>query len=317
MVHDHDHDHDDDDDSSSSTRAPSCTLHLDHAQSPDEVRQAANLVERSSSGKRIFDSIMVDMSHHPHAENLRLTRELTTYCHERGIAVEAEPGRIEGGEDGVKATSEEMQAVMTTEDVAREFVDCGIDWLAPSFGNVHGKYGPGGIRLDFGRLEKVREVVQSVMGLGEGKQIGAEGEGNGNGNGNGEGGVRLVLHGTDGFTREHYRECIERGGVAKININGVVNARWKEAMMLMGGAEGGTRQGGGAGGRAEGGALQRGGGGGGGKDNPMQKQTQNKNLGLTEAIDRGVEMMQREVEILMDWCGSSGMADVYPSMQSH
>ena len=43
---------------------------------------------------------MVDMSHYEKDENLRLTKELTEYCHARGIITEAEPGRINGGEDG-------------------------------------------------------------------------------------------------------------------------------------------------------------------------------------------------------------------------
>lgn len=44
---------------------------------------------------------MVDMSHYEKDENLSLTKELTEYCHARGIITEAEPGRINGGEDGV------------------------------------------------------------------------------------------------------------------------------------------------------------------------------------------------------------------------
>ena len=208
-----------------------CTLHLDHAQTPEVVKKAADLPPGT------FDSIMVDMSHYSKDENLRLTRELTIYCHERGIAVEAEPGRIEGGEDGVSATEEEMEGVMTTREVAREFVNTGIDCLAPAFGNVHGKYGSRGIQLDYERLLDVS------------REVGKE--------------VRLVLHGTDEFNEGIYKECV-KSGMSKININRVVNENWREAM------------------RGEG--------------------------GLTEATDRGIEMMKREVEVLMDWCGSSGMA---------
>jgi len=47
---------------------------------------------------------MVDMSHYEKDENLQLTKELTEYCHARGIITEAEPGRINGGEDGVKVS---------------------------------------------------------------------------------------------------------------------------------------------------------------------------------------------------------------------
>lgn len=163
------------------------TVHLDHAQDPDIVRRAADM-----GG---FDSIMIDMSHYEKEENLRLTAELTQYCHERGIACEAEPGRIEGGEDGVGDT-EDLEGLLTTPQEAQQFVDCGIDWLAPAFGNVHGNYGPRGIQLEYDRLQSINDAV--------GNQ------------------VRLVLHGADPFTKEIFQKCIGHG-VSKININKVLN----------------------------------------------------------------------------------------------
>ncbi|KAI9870230.1 MAG: hypothetical protein M1830_004505, partial [Pleopsidium flavum] len=127
-----------------SSSAP-LTLHLDHAQSEASIRRAAHLP---------FDSIMIDMSHHAKGENLRRTAALVEYCHAQGIATEAEPGRIEGGEDGLADTAEaELEGVLTSAAEAVEFADTGIDWLAPAFGNVHGAYGPRGIRLDYERLE--------------------------------------------------------------------------------------------------------------------------------------------------------------------
>lgn len=141
---------------------------------------------------------MVDMSHHSRAENLRLTTELVSYCHSLGIACEAEPGRIQGGEDGV-ADTKELEAIMTTPEEAREYHATGIDWLAPAFGNVHGSYGARGIQLEYERLSKVNEAV--------GKD------------------VRLVLHGTDGFDKGIYARCIE-AGITKVNINGVLNKRY-------------------------------------------------------------------------------------------
>ncbi|KAJ5558224.1 Ketose-bisphosphate aldolase class-II [Penicillium sp. DV-2018c] len=158
------------------------TVHMDHAQTPEIIRYAADL-----GG---FDSIMVDMSHYEKAENLALTRELVTYCNERGIATEAEPGRIEGGEDGVADTAD-LEGLLTTPEESREFVDTGIDWLAPAFGNVHG-----GIQLEYERLRSINEAV--------GKE------------------VRLVLHGADPFTEEIFQKCIDCG-VSKVNINKVLN----------------------------------------------------------------------------------------------
>lgn len=47
---------------------------------------------------------MVDMSHYDHVENLARTKALTEFCHGRGVAVEAESGRINGGEEGIADT---------------------------------------------------------------------------------------------------------------------------------------------------------------------------------------------------------------------
>lgn len=170
------------------------TVHMDHAQSPEIIRRAADL-----GG---FDSIMVDMSHYEKAENLALTRELVTYCHERGIATEAEPGRIEGGEDGVADTAD-LEGMLTTPEESEEFVATGIDWLAPAFGNVHGAYGPRGIQLEYDRLQRIRE------------QVGDR--------------VRLVLHGADPFTKDIFQQCIDCG-VSKINLNKVLNGQFLRVM---------------------------------------------------------------------------------------
>lgn len=163
------------------------TLHMDHAQDPDIIRRAAD------TGK--FDSIMVDMSHYEKEENLSKTKELVKYCQDRGIATEAEPGRIEGGEDGVKDTAD-LQGMLTSPEEAQQFVDTGITWLAPAFGNVHGSYGPRGIQLEYDRLDAIN------------KKVGGQ--------------VQMVLHGTDGFTKEIYNRCIDHG-VTKVNINKVMN----------------------------------------------------------------------------------------------
>ena len=110
------------------------SLHLDHAQDEDSIKRAATLPGCP------FDSIMVDMSHYEKEENLARTTEMVRFCHERGIATEAEPGRINGGEDGVQDTGD-MEGLLTSPEEAGEFMDTGIDFLAPAFGNVHGFYG--------------------------------------------------------------------------------------------------------------------------------------------------------------------------------
>lgn len=116
-------------------------LHLDHEQDEERVKYAASLP---------FDSIMVDMSHHKLPDNLRITRELTDYCHARGIAVEAEAGRIEGGEDGLKETGS-LNGILTSPEIALEFVSTGIDFLAPSIGNIHGGNPEGPFNYEYDR----------------------------------------------------------------------------------------------------------------------------------------------------------------------
>ncbi|KAK1141650.1 hypothetical protein N8T08_008914 [Aspergillus melleus] len=161
------------------------SIHLDHAQSEDIIRRAVDLP---------FDSIMVDMSHYEKEENLRKTAELVALCNEKHIATEAEPGRIEGGEDGVMDTAG-LEACMTTAEEVEEFVATGVDALAPVFGNVHGEYGPLGPRLDFKRFQEIKMRAAKR--------------------------VRLALHGTNGFKPELLQQCV-RAGVAKINVNKLV-----------------------------------------------------------------------------------------------
>lgn len=128
-------------------------IHLDHCQDETLVRLAADTLP--------FDSIMVDMSHHEKQENLAKTKELVAYCHERGIATEAEPGRIEGGEDGV-ADTVDLEGVLTTPEEVEEFIATGVDFLAPAVGNVHGEYGPQGPQLDYARLVMKKESMMEL-----------------------------------------------------------------------------------------------------------------------------------------------------------
>lgn len=165
-------------------------VHMDHCQSPEMVKRAAEM-----GG---FDGIMVDMSHYEKEENLAKSRELVEYLHTLGIVTEAEPGRIEGGEDGVDDTAD-LEGLLTTPEQAEEFISLGIDWLAPAFGNVHGKYGARGPKLDYDRLESINTATK--------------------------GRVNLVLHGANEFKEEHFKNCIGRG-IVKCNINDAMNSHY-------------------------------------------------------------------------------------------
>lgn len=165
-------------------------VHMDHAQSAEIIKRAADM-----GG---FDGIMVDMSHYEKEENLAKTSELVKYCQDRGIITEAEPGRINGGEDGVEDTGD-LEAILTTPEQAEEFLALGIDWLAPAFGNVHGKYGPKGPQLDYDRLSRIHRATK--------------------------GRVNLILHGANDFDGPMWQSCIQRG-IAKCNVNDAVNGEF-------------------------------------------------------------------------------------------
>ena len=169
------------------------SLHLDHAQSEEAVKRAAD------TGK--FDSIMVDMSHYEKEENLSRTHELVKYCHERGISTEAEPGRINGGEAGVQDTGD-LEGLLTTPEEALRFIDTGIDFLAPAIGNVHGPYnGVENIHIQYDRLENIRKVS--------------------------DGKVQVVMHGTNEFTAEILEKCV-KAGMTRLNVNDLVLCDYNE-----------------------------------------------------------------------------------------
>lgn len=119
-------------------------LHLDHGEDFDIVKKCID------DG---FTSVMIDASHHPFEENVRLTREVVEYAHARGVVVEAELGRLAGVEDAISVSKED--ATYTDPDQAVEFVErTGIDSLAVAIGTSHGAYKfKGEPKLDFERLE--------------------------------------------------------------------------------------------------------------------------------------------------------------------
>lgn len=101
-------------------------LHLDHG-----TVEAAQIA--ISLG---FTSVMIDGSHYPFEENVRLTRQVVDMAHAHGVTVEAELGTLGGIEEDVKG---EVQ--LTDPDQAEEFVKrTGCDALAVAIGTSHGAY---------------------------------------------------------------------------------------------------------------------------------------------------------------------------------
>lgn len=98
-------------------------VHLDHAVSPDLVREAVELG---------VGSVMFDGSALPYQENVALTAELVAHCHSHQVTVEAELGEV-GGKNGVHDPR-----ARTDPDEAVAFVAAtGVDLLAVAVGSSH------------------------------------------------------------------------------------------------------------------------------------------------------------------------------------
>lgn len=151
-------------------------LHLDHGDSFDICKSCVD------GG---FSSVMIDASHHPFEENIRITKEVVDYAHERGVVVEAELGRLAGVEDAVNVSTKD--ASYTDPDQAVEFVErTGVDSLAIAIGTSHGAYKfKGDPQLDFERLEKITKLLPNFP---------------------------LVLHGASTVLPEFVKKCNEFGG---------------------------------------------------------------------------------------------------------
>ena len=160
-------------------------VHLDHATSAELVRAA------SSCG---LGSVMYDASGLPYRENVRATAEVATWCHDRGVWVEAELGEI-GGKNGAHTP-----LARTDPAQARGFVaDTGVDALAVAVGSSHAMLRRDAV-LDLGLISRIRRAVM----------------------------VPLVLHGSSGVPDDGLRRAVACG-IAKVNIGTQLNKAFTTA----------------------------------------------------------------------------------------
>ena len=95
-------------------------VHLDHG---DSFELCKSCIDGG------FTSVMIDGSHLPFEENIKLTKQVVDYAHSRGVVVEGELGRLAGIEDAVNVSDED--AAFTDPDEVEEFVErTGVDSLA-------------------------------------------------------------------------------------------------------------------------------------------------------------------------------------------
>ena len=129
------------------TELPIC-VHLDHG---DTFELCKSCIDGG------FSSVMIDGSHHPFEENIKLTKQVVDYAHANGVVVEGELGRLSGIEDAVNVSAED--AAFTDPAEVEEFVEkTGVDSLAIAIGTSHGAFKfKGDPRLRFDILEDIQK----------------------------------------------------------------------------------------------------------------------------------------------------------------
>lgn len=156
------------------------------------------------TGKPLFSSHMLDLSEETLEENISICEDYLKRMSRIGMTLEIELGVTGGEEDGVDNTQIDNSALYTQpEDVALAYERLSrisdSFTVAASFGNVHGVYKPGNVKLTPKILDNSQKYIQEKLGTGQLP-------------------VNFVFHGGSGSSREEIREAISYG-VIKMNID--------------------------------------------------------------------------------------------------
>ena len=155
------------------------------------------------NGKPLFSSHMIDLSEEPIEENLETCARVLKRMVPLGMSIEIELGVTGGEEDGVGSDDIDNAKLYTQpEDVLRAYevlAPIGHFSTAASFGNVHGVYSPGNVKLRPDILKNSQELVAKTKGLGKNP-------------------LDLVFHGGSGSEKDKITESLGYG-VFKMNID--------------------------------------------------------------------------------------------------
>ncbi|WP_018297255.1 class II fructose-bisphosphate aldolase [Corynebacterium lubricantis] len=185
-------------------------LHTDHCQKEvlDEYVRPLIAIsqERVDRGELpLFQSHMWDGSAVPIAENLEIAQELLEKAKNANIILEVEIGVVGGEEDGVEAKA--GANLYTTEEDFEKTIDAlgtgenGRYLLAATFGNVHGVYKPGNVKLRPEILKMGQDAAIKKLGLDASAQP-----------------FDFVFHGGSGSEKEKIEEALTYG-VIKMNVD--------------------------------------------------------------------------------------------------
>jgi fructose-bisphosphate aldolase class II len=182
-------------------------IHTDHC-SADKVDKfmrpllAETRRRRAAGQPNLFSSHMFDGSELPLAQNMKIAQELLRECAELEIILEVEAGVVGGEEDGVNHEGAPADKLYTTpEDMvgvaaALREIKGGRYMFAATFGNVHGVYKPGNVKLKPEILKHGQAAVEAKFGER----------------------FDLVFHGGSGSELAEIHETLEYG-VVKMNVD--------------------------------------------------------------------------------------------------
>jgi len=158
----------------------------------------------AETGKSLYSSHMIDLSEEPLEENIAICKTYLERMSKMGMTLEIELGITGGEEDGVDNSDVDVSKLYTQpEEVAYAFEELrkvsDQFTVAAAFGNVHGVYKPGNVKLTPKILENSQEYISTKYDLPENT-------------------VDFVFHGGSGSTVEEIREAIGYG-VIKMNID--------------------------------------------------------------------------------------------------
>ena len=158
----------------------------------------------ASNGKSLFSSHMIDLSEEPIEENIEICKKYLQRMSKMGMTLEIELGITGGEEDGVDNSDVDVSKLYTQpEEVAFAFEELSKIsnqfTIAAAFGNVHGVYKPGNVKLTPKILKNSQKFISKKYKVGENH-------------------IDFVFHGGSGSSVEEIREAISYG-VIKMNID--------------------------------------------------------------------------------------------------
>jgi len=166
-------------------------FHLDHGKTFDDIVTAIDFG---------VDSVMIDASAQDFKKNVTITKRVVEYAHSKGVAVQAELGRVPYvGRDG---QTTDWDSVMTDPREAQQLVaETGVDALAVGIGNAHGFFRERDVP-DWKRLEEIKELLPNTP---------------------------LIMHGASDWGKDKVKNAVTRGVVC-FNVDTDIRLAFVNAM---------------------------------------------------------------------------------------